>query len=146
MATERGDEAAVYRAIGSRVDWYLRYAGDRRTQSELGDLLGLDQSTVSKKLRGERPFSLPELYKTAVWLDRQVSDFIPSAENLAEAPPLSPLRPPRSRHRASVSAATVRDAAITRQASTPDTHQYVSQRDYVLSQNVTVESRYARVA
>jgi transcriptional regulator with XRE-family HTH domain len=147
MATERDGESAVYRAIGSRVDWYLRYAADRHTQSELGELLSLDQSTVSKKLRGERPFSLPELYKTAVWLGRQVSDFIPSAEDLAEAPPLTPLRPPRARRRASVSAAAARDAAINSQASDGDTHQYVAfDRDYGFSHNVTSDQMYARVA
>jgi transcriptional regulator with XRE-family HTH domain len=145
MTTERDGEAAIYRVIGSRVNWYLKLA--RRTQTELGQHLGLDQSTVSKKIRGERPFTLPELYRTAVWLGRQMNDLIPRADDLEAVPPLGNPTPPRARRRASVSAAAVRDAAISSQASDGDTHEYVAfDRDYGFSHNVTSDQMYARVA
>lgn len=126
MTTHGDDSSAINRAIGSRVNWYLRYAGDRHTQTELGELLGLDQSAVSKKLNGARPFYLPELYAIAKWLERPVSDFLPAADELLAAPPMPSPTPPRARRRA-VAAAGVRGVvaeADTRKRTRPDTGEY----------------------
>jgi len=125
--TTHGDEStAINRAIGSRVNWYLRYAGDRHTQTELGDLLGLDQSAVSKKLNGARPFYLPELYAIAKWLERPVSDFLPSAEELSAAPPMPAPRPPRTRRRVAAAAGArgVAAGVDNKQGSGPNTLRY----------------------
>jgi transcriptional regulator with XRE-family HTH domain len=127
MTTHSDDQAqAINRAIGSRVAWYMKYAGDRRrTQAELGELLDLDQSGISKKLAGARPFYMPELYAIAAWLDRPISDFLPSAHDLAAAPPLPAPRPPRARRRtAAASTGRAAVAADIRQGTGPDTRRY----------------------
>ncbi len=88
MSSNRDDvSAALNRAIGGRVAWYLKYAGDtRRTQAELADLLGVQQSAVSKKLAGHRPFLPSELYAIAEWLDRPLGDFLPMSAELSDPP------------------------------------------------------------
>lgn len=83
--------ALVNRAIGARVAWYMRYSGEtRRTQSELADLLGVEQSAVSKKLSGRRPFFPHELYAIAEWLDRPLGDFLPVTDRMSSPPDNSP--------------------------------------------------------
>lgn len=136
MTTHGDDEAAINRAIGSRVAWYMKYAGDRRTQAELGSILGMDQTSASKKLAGVRPFHLPELYAIAKWLERPVSDLLPSESELAAPPPLPALSPPRSRRRVSASAA--RDAAVKSKITRGDKRDSMTQR-YWLSQNVVID-------
>lgn len=86
------DGPAVNRAIGARVAWYMKYVSEpRRTQAELAELLGIEQSAVSKKLTGRRPFFPHELYSIAEWLDRPLSDFLaPSAEAFSSPPDNGP--------------------------------------------------------
>ena len=87
MSTDRDGVSALNRAIGGRVAWYMKYSGDtRRTQAELAVLLGIEQSAVSKKLTGRRPFFPHELYAIAEWLDRPMSDFLPISERLGSLP------------------------------------------------------------
>lgn len=82
---------AVNRAIGARVAWYMKYAGDtRHTQMELAALLGIEQSAVSKKLTGRRPFYPHELYTIAEWLDRPLGDFLPTATRMTAPPDIEP--------------------------------------------------------
>jgi transcriptional regulator with XRE-family HTH domain len=77
----------VNRAIGARVAWYLKYSGGpRHTQAELAALLGIEQSAVSKKLSGQRPFFPHELYAIAEWLDRPLGDFLPVSAALTSPP------------------------------------------------------------
>lgn len=97
MSHNRDDSEAVNRAIGGRVAWYMKYAGDaRRTQAELAALLGIEQSAVSKKLTGRRPFFPHELYAVAEWLDRPLSDFLPVSDRLT-SPPDAQVVPPHDR-------------------------------------------------
>jgi transcriptional regulator with XRE-family HTH domain len=87
MDTNRDDVTTLNRAIGGRVAWYMKYAGDtRRTQTQLAELLGIEQSAVSKKLTGRRPFFPHELYALAEWLDRPLGDLLPMSDEL-DAPP-----------------------------------------------------------
>lgn len=88
MSNNRDEALAqVNRAIGARVAWYLKYAGDtRHTQAELAQLLGVEQSAVSKKLAGRRPFYPHELYAIAEWLDRPLGDFLPVSTLLSTPP------------------------------------------------------------
>jgi transcriptional regulator with XRE-family HTH domain len=91
MTSSQKDQSAVDRAIGARITWYMKYAGGkRRTQAELGEYLELDQSGVSKKLRGERPFTVRELYDVASWLGRPVHDIAAEPEDLDEPPMIMP--------------------------------------------------------
>ena len=100
MSGNRDGSAALNRAIGGRVAWYMKYSGDtRRTQAELAALLGIEQSAVSKKLTGRRPFFPHELYAIAEWLDRPLGDFLPVSEHLSHPP-------------------------ILNQGTRPDTHEY----------------------
>ncbi len=87
MSNDRDTTSTLNRAIGGRVAWYMKYAGDtRRTQAELASLLGIEQSAVSKKLTGRRPFFPHELYAIAAWLDRPLSDFLPVSERMGHPP------------------------------------------------------------
>jgi transcriptional regulator with XRE-family HTH domain len=87
MTTNRDGSVDLNRAIGGRVAWYMKYAGEtRRTQTELAQLLGIEQSAVSKKLTGRRPFFPHELYAVAEWLDRPLGDFLPLSERLSSPP------------------------------------------------------------
>lgn len=82
------DGTSVNRAIGARVAWYMKYVSEpRRTQAELAELLGIEQSAVSKKLTGRRPFFPHELYAIAEWLDRDLSDFLPVTVDAATVSP-----------------------------------------------------------
>lgn len=92
MSSNRDETLSpVNRAIGARVAWYLKYSGDtRHTQAELALLLGIKQSAVSKKLRGERPFYPHELYAVAEWLDRPLGDFLPVTARLSSPPDNGP--------------------------------------------------------
>lgn len=84
------DPDAVNKAIGGRVAWYMRYdGGSRRTQAELAELLGVQQSAVSKKLSGARPFLPHELYAIAAWLDRPFTDLMPWGDLTAAPAPSS---------------------------------------------------------
>jgi hypothetical protein len=100
MSISRDDApVAVNRAIGGRVAWFMRYAGGpRHTQTELAQLLGIEQSAVSKKLTGRRPFFPHELYAIAEWLDRPLSDFMPINGHL-DTPPDIPTGPGGITHR-----------------------------------------------
>lgn len=90
MSTDRDSVSALNRAIGGRVAWYMKYSGDtRRTQAELAALLGIEQSAVSKKLTGRRPFFPHELYAIAEWLDRPMGDFLPISDRLSTLPDTS---------------------------------------------------------
>ena len=103
--THSYDDGEIDRAIGGRVAWYVRYSGDKRlTQAELGRHLGVDQTAVSKKLKGDRPFSLRELYTLAKLLGRPVTDLVPDVNELA-TPPV-PLQSPVRRQRARAGART----------------------------------------
>lgn len=85
--TDRDSASTLNRAIGGRVAWYMKYSGDtRRTQADLASLLGIEQSAVSKKLTGRRPFFPHELYAIAEWLDRPMGDFLPIAERMGHPP------------------------------------------------------------
>lgn len=87
MSTDRDNASSLNRAIGGRVAWYMKYSGDtRRTQAELAVLLGIEQSAVSKKLTGRRPFFPHEIYAIAEWLDRPISDFLPVSERMGHPP------------------------------------------------------------
>jgi transcriptional regulator with XRE-family HTH domain len=87
MSTDRDGVSALNKAIGGRVAWYMKYAGDtRHTQADLAALLGIEQSAVSKKLTGRRPFFPHELYAIAEWLDRPMSDFLPVSSDLGRVP------------------------------------------------------------
>lgn len=91
MSSSEDQGSTVDRAIGGRIAWFMRSAGGkRRTQTELGEYLHLDQSAVSKKLRGERPFTIRELYAIAEWLERPIGSIVAEADQLGEPPVLVP--------------------------------------------------------
>ena len=106
MSSNRNEAPAqVNRAIGARVAWFMRYAGDtRHTQAELADLLGIEQSAVSKKLTGRRPFFPHELYAIAEWLDKPLGDFLPVSSRLSSPPDISAASGPDTPHFSDASA------------------------------------------
>ena len=54
------------------------------TQTSLAPKLGMTQSGLSKKLRGDRPWTLDELYRAAAALDCNVVDLLPSGSPIGE--------------------------------------------------------------
>jgi transcriptional regulator with XRE-family HTH domain len=55
----------------------------RMTQRELGEILDLPQSSISKRLQGQTPFNVAELEKVAAALNVPVSRFFRTAESAA---------------------------------------------------------------
>jgi transcriptional regulator with XRE-family HTH domain len=54
--------------------------GRRRvTQSALGEALGLHQMSISRRLNGEVPFDVSELYEVAAFLGVPVTRLLPEA-------------------------------------------------------------------
>jgi transcriptional regulator with XRE-family HTH domain len=58
-------------------------ARQQKLQSALGELLGLPQQSISRRLRGEIPFRAEELVRVADWLGVPVSQFLPASERVA---------------------------------------------------------------
>jgi len=50
----------------------------RRTQQiDLAPVVGIDQSTLSRKIRGKRPWSVAEVYRVAAALGVDPADLLP---------------------------------------------------------------------
>lgn len=64
-------DTEVGRAVHARM-WDARI-----TQTAVAPRLGLTQSGLSKKLRGDRPWTLDELFAAAEVLDCDVRDLLP---------------------------------------------------------------------
>ena len=61
--------------IGERVHILMRR--DRISQEQLGQALGIAQASASKKLLGQRGWTVDELIAVARFLDVQVTDLLP---------------------------------------------------------------------
>ncbi|WP_319458299.1 helix-turn-helix transcriptional regulator, partial [Mycobacterium sp. RTGN3] len=61
--------------IGAEVH-RLMWVG-RRTQAQLAEMLGVDQGSVSKRLRGKTEWAAWEVAVTAAWLGVEPADLIP---------------------------------------------------------------------
>lgn len=53
-------------------------ARQKRSQAQIAECLGIHQTAVSKKLRGDRDFTLPELVLVAELLRVPVTNFLPA--------------------------------------------------------------------
>lgn len=77
--TVRVEESADA-AVGRRVHMLM---WDRQVkQAELAMQLGIQQSALSKKLRGHRPWSLDELLTAARWLDTTAAYLIGESDEV----------------------------------------------------------------
>lgn len=63
--------------VGERVHQVMWR--NRVSQVQLADKLGMVQSTLSRKLRGQRPWTLDELLSAAAYLEVPVTDLLPLA-------------------------------------------------------------------
>jgi transcriptional regulator with XRE-family HTH domain len=63
---------------GERVHILLRRRGIQ--QQELADVLGLTQTSVSRKILGKRSWTLDELLATCQFLDVPVTELLPGSE------------------------------------------------------------------
>lgn len=78
MNNERTESATLAReAIAAKVRGAV--AEHEKTQREIGEILGLPQSVVQLRLKGERPFRAEELAKLADGLGVPVESFFPAA-------------------------------------------------------------------
>lgn len=66
---------AVNRDVGARV--HTAMWRSRVTQAQLGQILGVSQSVVSKRLRGVAPWSVADLVLVAQALDVEVVELLP---------------------------------------------------------------------
>ncbi len=62
--------------IGERVHQLMWR--QRRNQTDVANELGIAQSTLSRKLRGDRPWEINELYALAEILEVGIMDLIPN--------------------------------------------------------------------
>ena len=77
MTNERAESATVAReAIAAKVR--AAVAEQKKTQREIGEILGLPQSVIQLRLKGERPFRAEELAKLADALGEPVERFFPA--------------------------------------------------------------------
>lgn len=53
-------------------------AAQRRSQSELADLLGLSQAGISRRMLGQTPLDVNELVRIADFLRKNPADFLPA--------------------------------------------------------------------
>lgn len=58
-------------------------ARQRKTQRDVGDVLGLPQSAVWFRLQGGRSFKAEELALVADWLGVPIAQFMPDSERAA---------------------------------------------------------------
>jgi len=78
MTDERAESATMAReAIAAKVR--AAVAEHEKTQREIGEILGLPQSVIQLRLKGERPFRAEELAKLASALGEPVERFFPAA-------------------------------------------------------------------
>lgn len=47
----------------------------RRTSRDLGDLLGISQQSASRRMTGETPLNVEELFQVAAWFDTPLTHF-----------------------------------------------------------------------
>ncbi|HUG50394.1 MAG TPA: helix-turn-helix domain-containing protein [Terrimesophilobacter sp.] len=79
LVTQMPERPSVDTEIGRRV-FHLMW--DRKiTQTDMGRIVGVGQSTLSKKLRGERPWFADELRAAAAALETTVGYLFGETEN-----------------------------------------------------------------
>jgi transcriptional regulator with XRE-family HTH domain len=84
MNNERTESATLARlAIAAKVRGAV--AEHQKTQREIGEILGLPQSVVQLRLKGERPFRAEELAKLADGLGVPIERFFQGATTQAGA-------------------------------------------------------------
>jgi transcriptional regulator with XRE-family HTH domain len=105
MTTTYGAPAAD-EALGRAIHHAM---WDRRvTQLALARELGIQQSTLSKKLRGERPWSVDELIKVADALHMDARDLLTNMWGPPKAPVAQRIELPPSKRESATSLACVR--------------------------------------
>jgi transcriptional regulator with XRE-family HTH domain len=57
-------------------------AARRKTSAELGDVLGISQSSASRRMLGEGTFTLNQLETTARWLGVPIADIVSPAPGI----------------------------------------------------------------
>ncbi|MBM4525143.1 helix-turn-helix domain-containing protein [Rhodococcus hoagii] len=67
--------------IAKLAKWAIRVAG--HSQREVADALGISESTMTRRLCGEQPFTAKELMRLARFLDVDLSTFYPSGVDAA---------------------------------------------------------------
>ena len=60
--------------IGERL--YVQMRRQKKTGVAAAEVLGIDQSSMSKKLNGTRPLALSELLALCEWLDLPIGDVL----------------------------------------------------------------------
>lgn len=76
-----------YRAYGKHVAEVIRLAmsAQFKNSGDLASVLQVSRSSASRRVRGEVPFKISEVYKVAGWLGTTVGALISQADRLAES-------------------------------------------------------------
>ena len=78
-AIESADpKKAANEVIGERIHTLMWR--EKRAQRELGALLGVDQASISKRLRGKTNWTAVEVAAVATWLNVSVAELVPEIE------------------------------------------------------------------
>ncbi|OZE89945.1 hypothetical protein CH298_13250 [Rhodococcoides fascians] len=72
-------ERSVNELVGERVHQALWRR--KITQTQFGPKLGITQSALSKKMRGERAFGVDELLEISAFLDIPITDLLPTRKD-----------------------------------------------------------------
>lgn len=122
-------------SLGERITKAYKDLGWK--QDDLAARIGVDRKTLGNWIAGRHRASYADLATIA-----QVTGV--SLDFFTEVADLDPQKRARTTGRASTE--IVQPIRRRRDDSAGNTHEYMPPRDYEFSRNVTVESRYARVA
>lgn len=73
------DERSVNQLVGERVHQALWRR--KITQTQFAPMLGVTQSALSRKMRGERAFGVDELLDISAYLDIPVTELLPTRKD-----------------------------------------------------------------
>jgi transcriptional regulator with XRE-family HTH domain len=76
------EDMTIDEVVGTRV--HMAMFTRRVRQTQLSSEIGITQSTLSKKIHGQRPWTLDELAAAARALGVPLADLIPSLEELPQ--------------------------------------------------------------
>lgn len=140
--TPTGSRTPQFQTLGERL-WWARETAPL-TQLQLAALLGISDRTVQNY---EANKFQPPLNRLLLWANACNADFDWLAGDAYAAGDGDGIHPrKRAQTGGRASTATVRSIRRQRDDSAGDTAEYKSQRDYVCSQNVTIDQTRAQAA
>lgn len=70
--TDKNSNGGLSRTVAARIKNLLRMSG--RTQAALASVVGCDPATITRRMKGDHPWTVDELEAVASWLDVPIRD------------------------------------------------------------------------